>query len=284
LVPVQQTGDIQMLYIFVDVKFDTGHLIDTIKHNFETGLHLVFVSTIQFVTTLQVLSKSLSPDFMVTVPQCKPLSPGEILGCTSPNLENLGENVNLIYVGDGRFHLESAMIANPKLKAFKYDPYSKELTREYYDHEKMLSMRHSAVQEAGKAKKFGLVLGTLGRQGNTAILNNLAKKLKDANKEYVVVLLSEILPGKLQLFEDVDCWVQVACPRLSIDWGAQFSKPLLTPYELAVALNSIEWKSQYPMDYYANDSLGAWTNNHEENRQAPLSRNRRSHVNVEIQN
>lgn len=56
LVPVQQTSDIQMLYIFVDVKFDTGHLIDTVRHNFETGAHLVFVSTIQFVTTLQVRS------------------------------------------------------------------------------------------------------------------------------------------------------------------------------------------------------------------------------------
>lgn len=27
-------------------------------------------------------------------------------------------------------------------------------------------------------------------------------------------------------------WVQVACPRLSIDWGEAFSKPLLTPYEV----------------------------------------------------
>lgn len=27
-------------------------------------------------------------------------------------------------------------------------------------------------------------------------------------------------------------WVQVACPRLSIDWGEAFEKPLLTPYEV----------------------------------------------------
>jgi len=265
------------------VKFDTGHLIDTLRHNFDLGSNLVFVSTIQFVTTLQALSKALTPDYIVTVPQCKPLSPGEILGCTSPKLESLGENVNLVYVGDGRFHLEAAMIANPTLKAFKYDPYSKEFTREYYDHSKMLSLRHSAVEEARKAKKFGLILGTLGRQGNVTVLNNLAKKLKDANKDYVAVLLSEIYPNKLKLFEDVDCWVQVACPRLSIDWGAQFPKPLLTPYELAVALNSTEWKSQYPMDYYAYDSLGPWTNNHEENRPQQPVRNKRPHVNVEIQ-
>jgi 2-(3-amino-3-carboxypropyl)histidine synthase len=40
-------------------------------------------------------------------------STGEILGCTSPRIE--GADV-LVYLGDGRFHLESAMIANPKLR------------------------------------------------------------------------------------------------------------------------------------------------------------------------
>lgn len=27
-------------------------------------------------------------------------------------------------------------------------------------------------------------------------------------------------------------WVQIACPRLSVDWGTAFSKPLLSPYEV----------------------------------------------------
>ncbi len=31
----------------------------------------------------------------------------------------------MVYVGDGRFHLEAIMIANPALAAYRYDPYSK---------------------------------------------------------------------------------------------------------------------------------------------------------------
>lgn len=27
-------------------------------------------------------------------------------------------------------------------------------------------------------------------------------------------------------------WVQIACPRLSVDWGTAFSRPLLSPYEV----------------------------------------------------
>jgi len=57
----------------------------------------------------------------------------------------------------------------------------------------------------------------------------------------------------------------VACPRLSIDWGYAFDRPLLSPYEAAVVLDNIEWQEVYPMDYYANDSLGPWTSNYNRN-------------------
>jgi 2-(3-amino-3-carboxypropyl)histidine synthase len=64
---------------------------------------------------------------------------------------------------------------------------------------------------------------------------------------------------QLASFADVDAWIQVACPRLSIDWGTGFTAPLLTPYEAEVALGATAWREVYPMDYYARGS-GTWTN------------------------
>ena len=168
---------------------------------------------------------------------------------------------SLVYVGDGRFHLESIMISNPELAAYRYDPYSKVLSREYYDHQRMRETRRAAIVKASKASKYGLILGTLGRQGSPSVLTHLKQRLEEAGRSYSVVLLSEIFPAKLNLFEDIDAWVQIACPRLSIDWGSAFTKPLITPYELAVALNATSWKDTYPMDYYANESTGPWTVN-----------------------
>ncbi len=172
------------------------------------------------------------------------------------------------YLGDGRFHLEAIMIANPSIPAYRYDPYSKVFTREYYEIERMHELRQAAITTAKQAKKFGLILGTLGRQGSPLVLQNLEKRLKDAGREFILVLLSELYPDKLNLFQDVDAWIQVACPRLSIDWGYAFSKPLLSPYEASVVLQSIEWQESYPMDFYANASLGTWTPNNEANRPA----------------
>ena len=45
------------------------------------------------------------------------------------------------------------------------------------------------------------------------------------------------------LKREVDFFVQLACPRLSIDWGLFFTKPLLTSYEFYVLLEKVEWKN-----------------------------------------
>jgi len=114
-----------------------------------------------------------------------------------------------------------------------------------------------------KSEKWGIILGTLGKQGNPNILYHLKEKCEKQGKEVITVLLSEIFPQKLALMNDVGAWVQIACPRLSIDWGLAFASPLLSPYEAAVALETVTWQDPvYPMDFYANASLGPWTPNH----------------------
>ena len=237
LIPIDATL-IKMLYVFVDIQIDNQHVMETLRFNFTPHSSIALVSTIQFVAALQSIHRELQSEFSVIVPQSRPLSPGEILGCTSPRLPLVDA---LVYIGDGRFHLESIMISNPGTPAYRYDPYSKLFTREYYDHDVMLRTRKEAIAEAATARKFGIILGSLGRQGSPNILSHLQEVMHRQGKEYVVVLLSEIFPEKLRLFSDVDAWIQVACPRLSIDWGAAFHRPLLTPFEAAVALKEAEW-------------------------------------------
>ncbi|KAJ1758161.1 Diphthamide biosynthesis protein 1 [Coemansia sp. RSA 2523] len=258
LIPVNVTT-VKTMYVFVDIGIDTEHFIRTVEKNFEAGTRIALVGVIQFVTALQTCKHLLSTKYTAVIPQSKPLSPGELLGCTSPRLTDIDV---IVYLGDGRFHLESIMIHNPEIPAYAYNPYNKKFTRERYSHDEMHSLRKNAVASAKQAKKFGLILGTLGRQGSPKVLEELQERLEQRNIAYEVILLSEIFPQKLAQFPDIDCWVQIACPRLSIDWGYAFPKPLLTPYEANVALDAIEWQDTYPMDFYAFDSTGPWTPNY----------------------
>lgn len=261
LIPVDVTK-IKTLYIFVDIGIDTSHLLSTVERNFSPGKTIALVGTIQFNATLHSIRPVLErAGFKVLIPQIAPLSKGEILGCTAPRLATMDKVDLILYLGDGRFHLESVMIHNPEIPAYRYDPYSRKLTRETYDHTEMQDLRREAITSARKAKKWGLILGSLGRQGNPHTMTMIENHLKEQGIPFINILLSEIFPGKLALMGDVDCWVQIACPRLSIDWGYAFPRPLLTPYEALIALGQRqEWgegnQGVYPMDFYAKDGLG----------------------------
>ncbi|KAI5725776.1 hypothetical protein M8J77_019992 [Diaphorina citri] len=263
LIPIDQTQSIKMLYIFVNINIDNLHLLDTIKFNFNKDTKLAMVSTVQFISSLHSIASLLRNDgYTVLIPQIKPLSPGEILGCTSPRIGKDEADI-LLYLGDGRFHLESIMIANPHLTAYRYDPYEKKITREFYDHDIMKKNRETSVLAAKEGGGvFGVILGTLGHQGSNTVLEYVQKRIKCSNRSYVSVLLSELFPAKLSLFPQIRAWIQIACPRLSIDWGTCFSTPLLSPYEAMVALGKTPmWNEVYPMDYYAKESEGQWTPN-----------------------
>ncbi|EQK97892.1 Diphthamide synthesis, DPH1/DHP2 [Ophiocordyceps sinensis CO18] len=131
-----------------------------------------------------------------------------------------------------------------------------------YAHDEMRALRLDAIRAARPPRRWGLILGSLGRQGNPHTMGLIRRRLEERGIPYVELLLSEIVPGKLALMGDVECWVQVACPRLSIDWGYAFPRPLLTPYEAQVALGVRDgWDKDggggvYPMDYYGRDGLG----------------------------
>lgn len=84
LVPVQEMS-IKAMYVFVDISFDCSHLIQLIKSNFETQCRIAILATIQFVASVSEI-KELLADYDIIVPQSKPLSPGEVLGCTAPTL------------------------------------------------------------------------------------------------------------------------------------------------------------------------------------------------------
>ncbi|KAL9083632.1 MAG: hypothetical protein Q9165_008447 [Trypethelium subeluteriae] len=263
LIPVDVTK-IKTLYVFVDISIDVQHLLATVERNFPPGKTIAIVGTIQFNATIHGTRAALEKaGFKVLIPQITPLSKGEILGCTSPRLNDDAADL-ILYLGDGRFHLESAMIHNPQLPAYRYDPYSRRLTRETYDHKEMHSLRRDAITQARKAKKWGLILGSLGRQGNPHTMTMIENHLQERGIPWINLLLSEIFPGKLAVMSDVECWVQIACPRLSIDWGYAFPRPLLTPYEALVVLGQRrgwdedggEGTAVYPMDFYSKGGLG----------------------------
>lgn len=282
LVPLTVT-EVPCLYVFVEITIDVYHLVDCLCKTLTVGTRVHVMGTVQFRGAIIRASKLLTGRGRpASVPQVKPLSPGEVLGCTAPKIlgsafsksdeSNAHENKHVIlFISDGRFHMEAVMIANPSILTFRYDPYAKRLTHEKYELARMKSIREDSIKKSmlPSVKNFGIIFGTLGRQGNAAILEYVCTLLLKHGKKYFVLLLNEISPQKLDLFSNIDVWVQISCPRLSVDWGHYFNQPLLTSYELSICLGEGDFNDIHPMDFYSNLG-GRWANYNNSNKSRKL--------------
>jgi len=254
LVPINETC-MKTLYVFVEIHISVERLVQKLAAVFPPDTSLALIGTIQFAQALNEAAEILQARgySQLLVPQTKPRFPGEVLGCTSPTIAAS----TVVSVSDGRFHLESAMIQNPQCRFYKYDPYTQQLTTEEYDLAALKATRRPEIEKAAKSQVIGLILGTLGRQGSPSILKSLESLLTTAQKDYIVFLMPEVTTEALAPFAEVEAWVQVACPRLSMDWGSHFPKPLLNSYEAFVAFKGLPL--EYPQDYYSYEG-GEWSN------------------------
>ncbi|KAI4835863.1 diphthamide biosynthesis protein 1 [Plasmodium brasilianum] len=348
LIPLTVTN-IRCIYVFVDIKLNCTHLIETIKKNFDKKDIILLLGTIQFSCVVHnvhsILKNENYFDTLLPIPQVLPLTKGEVLGCTSPNLyhflheqvikkekemegadegerKNIHEHtyehectcsdgregktawggegqvsangvetkccktkeikinanekdesyimnacriflkqnkVKIVFIADGRFHLESLMIHNPDFSFYRYNPFDKILTVEKYNYKLFYEIRKNEIKKCINCRTVCIILSTLGRQGNVNILKNIIDIIKEKNIYFFILLLSEIYNEKLQLFKNVDVFIQIGCPRLSIDWGNFNMKPLLNTYEAYVLFKSLRYRKVYPMDYYSS-SGNEWTN------------------------
>ena len=80
---------------------------------------------------------------------------------------------------------------------------------------------------------------------------SLALKLKRSlakhGKKGYLLALEHIGPELID-FYPVDAFVNTACPRIAIDDSVKYGKPLVTPFELEVALGDKKWETGYQFD------------------------------------
>lgn len=252
----------QIIYIFVEIKYDFSLLIESIGGIFCAYRDkLIIGSTIQFSSELKPIKDYLSRMFKnLHIPQTKPLSPGELLGCTSFMTKN---HSGAIYIGDGKFHIESILFFNPNIKIIQFNPFIRSLTLLGFKSLETLSERECFIEKAiFFLKSCNFIFGVLGRQGNMKILKTikfLAIKKKLQQNTYTT---AEISNKNLNILNrnSKEIWVQLSCPRLSLDWGFFFKNLLLTPFEFGVLTRSTKFKkNNVPMDFYSQKGK-FWSN------------------------
>ncbi|TFK67322.1 diphthamide biosynthesis protein [Pluteus cervinus] len=115
---------------------------------------------------------------------------------------------------------------------------------------KLLMRRYAILQRARDADVFGILVGTLGIASYLPLLTHLRTLLKRKHKKSYTISVGKLNPSKLANFMEIECFVLVACPENSLIDSKGFLRPIVTPYELEVALRAEQsWTGRYVLDF-----------------------------------
>ena len=204
---------------------------------------VTFNVAIRFIYKLKLIN--LGFDVVIPVGGARLSFPGQVLGCNySGDDSDIG---HYLFLGSGDFHPIGLVLHTGKPLAM-LDPYTGE-TREMSIEsiERILRQRFGLIMSVSESKKFGILIGEKPGQMRRSLAIRMKKMLEKHGRKGYLLALEHVGPDLID-FYPVDAFVNTACPRIAIDDSVRYAKPLITPFELEVALGEKKWEHGYQFD------------------------------------
>ncbi len=131
------------------------------------------------------------------------------------------------------------------------------------DASRLLRRRASGLIRIAHAERIGVVAGTLATSGANKAIERTVSIIEQAGKRAYVILVGKVTPPKLLNFEEVDAFVFVSCPIRALFTSKEVPVPILTPFELEVALRNNTSLYEIPYKVGFERSTGTTANKNE---------------------
>ncbi|CUA66667.1 Diphthamide biosynthesis protein 2 [Nematostella vectensis] [Rhizoctonia solani] len=156
----------------------------------------------------------------------------------------------ILYIGGESLALTNFLLTHSLSEAMSYDPQTKLTRRETGGVNKLLMRRYAVIQKARDADVIGILVGTLGVASYLPLMAHLRRLLSKAQKKCYTISVGKLNPAKLANFMEIECFVLVACPENSVIDSKEFYRPIVTPFELEIALGADRsWTGEYILNF-----------------------------------
>lgn len=183
------------------------------------------VTSLQFLDCLNDVKDFLEDaGKKVEIGKSRKLYPGQILGCDVSAAKTIENKIDcFLFIGSGKFHALGAVLKTEK-PVFILDVERKKI--DTIDIDKFSRQSIVAKELAKDAKTFGILISTKPGQLNLGLAEKIKNEIENRGRKAFLLVFDEIKPEKLEGL-DLDCYINTACPRITIEDRTAFKKPLL---------------------------------------------------------
>ena len=228
-ISMEKFGDkVIMVDAFDDVDFSKiakRCAIDLRKNNFKK---ISLVTNSQYLQSVQKVKEIFEfHGYDVIIGRGKGhLNDAQVFGCEFYPVHDTKDQVDAyLFLGQSIFHSASIAIVTQK-PTFMLDPYFNEYSEVSNIGQKLEKKALLSIYKAQDAKTIGIIIGL--KEGQFANIKALELKrlLEQERKKILLIAMTEITDERLLSFQDIDAFIQVACPRIGTD--NHFHKPVLS--------------------------------------------------------
>ncbi|KAJ3084854.1 Diphthamide biosynthesis protein 2 [Rhizoclosmatium hyalinum] len=259
---LSRTSRIPVLYVFGNPPVDLEHLSSSVSALIPTTTPVLFMFDAVYSHSASAISTTLNnagfKDLIVsTIDTEVGVTAGKNVDAEAsaygrkyvvPEGRDIGE-YSILYVGAESLTLTNILMTHSSLQSFSYDPALKIAREESTSVNKLLRRRYVMVQKAKDADVIGIVVGTLGVVSYLPLIEHLKRLITARGKKPYLIAVGKPSPAKLGNFMEIQVFVLVACPENTLVDSKDFMQPIVTPYELELALvANKEWTGAYETD------------------------------------
>jgi len=228
-ISMEKFGDkVIMVDAFDDIDFSKiakRCAIDLRKNNFKK---ISLVTNSQYLQSVQKVKEIFEfHGYDVIIGRGKGhLNDAQVFGCEFYPVHDTKDQVDAyLFLGQSIFHSASIAIVTQK-PTFMLDPYFNEYSEVSDIAQKLEKKALLSIYKVQDAKTIGIIIGL--KEGQFANIKALELKrlLEQEGKRILLIAMTEITDERLLSFQDIDAFIQVACPRIGTD--NHFHKPVLS--------------------------------------------------------
>lgn len=164
---------------------------------------------------------------------------------------NTPEHHTCIYIGKDNQSFFNISMGIKCLKWYIYESNHGDLKEMTVMDSRWMRKRYYYIEKCKDAQSVGIVVGTLTAKGYLDMVKHIQELAKERDIRSYVISVGKVNPAKLANFMEIDCFVLIGCPENILYNSKDFYKPLISVFEIEMALNP-SWQSQLP-DTYCTD-------------------------------
>jgi 2-(3-amino-3-carboxypropyl)histidine synthase len=223
-----------MINAYDDISFENvaRKCASDLKAHYRTLSILTDSQHLSQITTVKKIFEEYGYDIIIGRGKGQ-LNDAQVFGCEFYPAHYMQNRVDAyIFLGQSMFHSASIAMSTEK-PTYMLDPYYQEYTEVTEFARGLQKKAILAIYNALDARRIGLIIGLKEGQYAQVRALELKRTLEKLGKKVQLIALTEITEERVQIFKEIDAFIQVACPRISTD--NHFKKPMLSvPQGLAL--------------------------------------------------